>query len=255
MRHLLAKDILRFHCVYWPAMLLGAGYEPPRQLFVHGWLLLDDRKISKSLGNVVDPLDLIDIYGVDPVRFWCARAISFGQDGTASLEGIHERYDRELGNDLGNLLSRTTAMVARYRDGSCALCPRRTAQSPPRSRRSRPTWPSASTTSTSLEPWSGSGRWSARSTARSRARRRGSSRRTTRSRTSSTECSTTSSTGSASVAIVLAAYVPDTAAAILEALGQPPELDWSRAVYGVTGETEGIEAASPLFPRLELPTA
>ena len=122
-RHLLAKDILRFHCVYWPAMLLGAGYEPPKQLFVHGYLLLDDRKISKSLGNVVDPLDLIDVYGVDPVRFWCARAISFGQDGTASIEGIQERYERELGNDLGNLVSRTTAMVARYRDGRLRAVP------------------------------------------------------------------------------------------------------------------------------------
>ncbi len=122
-RHLLAKDILRFHCVYWPALLLGAGYEPPRQLFVHGYLLLDDRKISKSLGNVVDPLDLIDVYGADPVRFWCARAVSFGQDGSASIVGIHERYERELGNDLGNLLSRTTAMVARYRDGTLRALP------------------------------------------------------------------------------------------------------------------------------------
>src|SRR5688572_22689969 len=72
-RHLLAKDILRFHCVYWPALLLSAGYEVPRQLFVHGYLNLDDQKISKSLGNVVDPLELIDEYGVDPVRFWVAR--------------------------------------------------------------------------------------------------------------------------------------------------------------------------------------
>ena len=119
-RHLLAKDILRFHCVYWPAMLLAAGYEPPQQLFVHGYLLLDDKKISKSLGNVVDPLDLLDVYGTDPVRFWCARAVSFGQDGAASISGIHERYERELGNDLGNLLSRTTAMVSRYRNGTLA---------------------------------------------------------------------------------------------------------------------------------------
>ena len=101
----------------------AAGYEPPRQLFVHGYLLLDDRKISKSLGNVVDPLDLIDVYGADPVRFWCARAVSFGQDGAASIVGIHERYERELGNDLGNLLSRTTAMVARYRDGKLRAVP------------------------------------------------------------------------------------------------------------------------------------
>ena len=101
--HLLGKDILRFHCVFWPALLLAAGYEVPQQLFVHGYLLLDDRKISKSLGNVIDPLDLIDVYGADAVRFWCARAVSFGQDGSASIDAIHERYERELGNDLGNL--------------------------------------------------------------------------------------------------------------------------------------------------------
>ena len=123
-RHLLAKDILRFHCVYWPAMLLAAGYDVPRQLFVHGYLLLDDRKISKSLGNVVDPLDLVDVYGVDAVRFWCARSVSFGQDGTR-LGGRRaaSATSASSANDLGNLLSRTTAMVARYRDGELAAGP------------------------------------------------------------------------------------------------------------------------------------
>src|SRR5256884_4825093 len=115
--HLLAKDILRFHCVFWPALLLAAGYEVPKQLFVHGWLLLDDTKISKSVGNVIDPLDLVDVYGSDAVRFWAVRAVSFGQDGNVTLESLHERYERELANDLGNLVSRTTAMIARYRDG------------------------------------------------------------------------------------------------------------------------------------------
>src|SRR3954465_8736053 len=122
-RHLMAKDILRFHCVYWPAMLLSAGYDVPRQIFIHGYLLLDEKKISKSLGNVVDPLDLIDVSGADAVRYWCARAISFGQDGSASLDDVQERYERELGNDLGNLLSRTTAMIARYRDGALRQTP------------------------------------------------------------------------------------------------------------------------------------
>src|SRR5262245_47757351 len=116
--HLIGKDILRFHCVFWPALLLAAGYEPPKQLFVHGFLLLDDRKISKSVGNVIDPLDLIDVYGVDPLRFYVLRAVPFGQDGSASIDGVRERYDSELANDLGNLLSRTTAMIARYRDGT-----------------------------------------------------------------------------------------------------------------------------------------
>ena len=109
--------------MYWPALLLAAGYDVPRQLFVHGYLLLNDRKISKSLGNVVDPLDLIDVYGADAVRFWCARSVSFGQDGVASIDGLRERYERELGNDLGNLLSRVTAMVARYRRGTLAAVP------------------------------------------------------------------------------------------------------------------------------------
>ena len=98
-------------------MLLAAGYTVPKQIFIHGYLLLDDLKISKSLGNAVDPLELIDTYGADALRYWCARAVSFGQDGSASLAGIAERYERELGNDLGNLLSRTTAMIARYRAG------------------------------------------------------------------------------------------------------------------------------------------
>jgi methionyl-tRNA synthetase len=116
-RHLLGKDILRFHCVYWPAMLLSAGYDVPHQLFAHGWLVVDDRKISKSLGNAIDPRDLIDAYGADAVRFWVTRSVSFGQDGNVTLDSLHERYERELGNDLGNLLSRTTAMIARYRGG------------------------------------------------------------------------------------------------------------------------------------------
>jgi methionyl-tRNA synthetase len=115
--HLVGKDIIRFHCVYWPAMLLSAGYPVPKQVFAHGWLLLDDVKISKSLGNALDPFELIDTYGADAVRYWCTRAVSFGQDGSASFADIAARYERELGNDLGNLLSRTTAMIAKYRDG------------------------------------------------------------------------------------------------------------------------------------------
>src|SRR5436305_12503433 len=121
--HLLAQDILRFHCVYWPALLLAAGYDPPHQLFVHGYLNIAERKISKSLGNVLDPLDLIDVYGADAVRFWSARAVSFGQDGSASIDDLRERYERELANDLGNLLSRTTAMISRYLDGRLAARP------------------------------------------------------------------------------------------------------------------------------------
>src|ERR671923_1244375 len=119
-RHLLGKDILKFHCVIWPALLLAAEIELPHQLFVHGYLLQDERKMSKSVGNVIDPLDLIDVYGVDPIRYYLFRQVAFGQDGSISVESLHERYERELSNDLGNLLSRTTAMIARYRGGRLA---------------------------------------------------------------------------------------------------------------------------------------
>jgi methionyl-tRNA synthetase len=95
----------------------------PKQIFVHGWLLFGDRKISKSSGNVIEPLELTDIYGIDALRFYTARVTRFGQDGNASADDLHERYERELGNDLGNLLSRTTAMIARYREGRIVPAP------------------------------------------------------------------------------------------------------------------------------------
>src|SRR5262245_29688864 len=122
-RHLMAKDILRFHCVYWPAMLLAAGYEVPQQIFVHGWLLMNDEKISKSTGNVIDPFPLVEVYGSDAVRYWAIRSATFGRDGGASETSLHERYERELANELGNLVSRTTAMVARYRNGELPAGP------------------------------------------------------------------------------------------------------------------------------------
>ena len=115
--HLLGKDILRLHCVLWPALLMAAGYEPPAKLFVHGYLTSGDQKMSKSLGNVIDPLQVIADLGADPLRFYVLREVQFGQDGSVTREGLDRRYEGELANDLGNLVSRTTAMIARYRDG------------------------------------------------------------------------------------------------------------------------------------------
>ena len=115
---LLGKDILKFHAVYWPALLLAAGYELPRHLFIHGYLLLDGEKMSKSLGNVLDPFEVMDRFGTDALRFYCFREVSFGQDGAVSTAGFEARYEGELANDFGNLASRTLAMVRRYRDGT-----------------------------------------------------------------------------------------------------------------------------------------
>jgi methionyl-tRNA synthetase len=115
--HLIAKDILRFHAVYWPALLLAAELELPRRLFVHGYLLMEGEKMSKSLGNVLDPFAVIERFGSDALRFYLLRDVSFGQDGSVSSTAFEQRYESELANEYGNLASRTLAMVRRYRDG------------------------------------------------------------------------------------------------------------------------------------------
>lgn len=115
--HLIGKDILKFHAVYWPAMLMAAGIELPRGEMVHGYLLMDGEKMSKSLGNVLDPFEAIDQFGTDALRYYCLREVSFGQDGSVSTAGFEQRYENELANDYGNLASRTIAMIGRYRDG------------------------------------------------------------------------------------------------------------------------------------------
>ena len=115
--HLIGKDILKFHAVIWPAMLMAAEVEVPRHLFIHGFLLMQGEKMSKTLGNVLDPFQVIDVFGTDALRYYCLREVSFGQDGSVSTEGFEARYNTELANEYGNLASRTLAMIGRYRDG------------------------------------------------------------------------------------------------------------------------------------------
>jgi methionyl-tRNA synthetase len=116
--HVIAKDILRFHAVYWPALLMAAELELPRHVFVHGYLLMDGEKMSKSLGNVLDPFEVIERFGADALRFYLMRDVQFGQDGSVSTAAFEQRYESELANDLGNLASRTIAMIVRYREGT-----------------------------------------------------------------------------------------------------------------------------------------
>jgi methionyl-tRNA synthetase len=115
--HLIAKDILRFHAIYWPALLMAAGLELPKRVFVHGYLLMEGEKMSKSLGNVLDPFEVIDRFGSDALRFYLLRDVPFGQDGSVSTTAFEQRYESELANEYGNLASRVLAMVGRYRDG------------------------------------------------------------------------------------------------------------------------------------------
>jgi methionyl-tRNA synthetase len=116
--HVMAKDILKFHAVIWPALLWAADLEPPRRMVIHGFLLMGEKKMSKSLGNVLDPFVVIDRFGADALRFYLFREVSFGQDGSISTAGFESRYETELANDFGNLASRVLAMVDRYRGGT-----------------------------------------------------------------------------------------------------------------------------------------
>jgi methionyl-tRNA synthetase len=253
-RHLLGKDILRFHCVFWPALLLSAGYEVPKQLFVHGFLLLDQRKISKSRGNVIQPLDLIDVYGADALRFYLIRAATFGQDGNASIEGIHERYERELANDLGNLVSRTTALIARYRDGSVLRSEAESRLAPAVERVAHEVpalidrweltpalevvWDLVRALNRHVEqtkPWE-----------------------LAKDDAAAAELDRVLyelGDGLRAAAVALWAYLPETAERVLAALGQRLDTDWDNVAAGRSASLVGIEAASPLFPRVDSPAA
>src|SRR5437016_12435409 len=115
--HVIGKDILKFHAVFWPALLMAADLELPERIYIHGYLLMDEHKMSKSLGNVLDPFKVSEVYGVDALRHYLIAAVTFGQDGNVSTEDLETRYTAELANELGNLASRSLPLIERYREG------------------------------------------------------------------------------------------------------------------------------------------
>ena len=115
--HMIGKEIVRFHCVYWPAFLLAAGLPLPKQIVAHGWLLFEESKMSKSRGNIVRSETILEVLGADALRYFLMREIVFGQDGSFSFDALVQRFNSDLANGLGNLASRTLAMIQRYFDG------------------------------------------------------------------------------------------------------------------------------------------
>jgi methionyl-tRNA synthetase len=116
--HMIGKEIIRFHCVYWPAFLMAAGLPLPKSVVAHGWLLFEESKMSKSRGNIVRAETVIDVMGNDALRYFLLREVVFGQDGSFSFDALVQRYNSDLANDLGNLSSRTLTMINRYFNGS-----------------------------------------------------------------------------------------------------------------------------------------
>jgi methionyl-tRNA synthetase len=120
-RHLVGKDIIRFHCVIWPAMLMALGLNPPVRVFAHGWWTVEGEKMSKSVGNVVDPFEMAGLYGVDAFRYFLLREVPFGHDGDFSELALVQRINSDLANDLGNLLSRSLQMIEKFRGGEVPI--------------------------------------------------------------------------------------------------------------------------------------
>ncbi len=118
--HIIGKDITRFHCIVWPAMLMAAGIELPKQVFGHGWVAFGGERMSKSMGNVVEPLDAVAKHGPDPLRLYLVREMAYGADGDFTWQRFEERYNADLANNYGNLVSRVCQMALKFREGALA---------------------------------------------------------------------------------------------------------------------------------------
>ena len=244
---MMAKDILKFHAVIWPALLLAAGYELPRQLVIHGFLLLEGQKMSKSLGNVLDPFEVMDTYGTDALRYYCLREVSFGQDGAVSTGGFEARYEGELANEYGNLASRTIAMVTRYRDGSVpdvAVDPALAPELDPLAEEVAARIARAELTAALERLWQAVRRLNRYVEERAPWQ-------LAKDPDAAGELDTTLASlveGLRVVTVLLHPYMPATTAKLLDALGQPGT-ELSGAGFGAGGGGASVSKLEPLFPK------
>ncbi|MFL6042356.1 MAG: methionine--tRNA ligase [Gaiellales bacterium] len=244
--HMMAKDILRLHAIIWPAMLMAAGYEPPQGLFVHGYFTSGGQKMSKTLGNVIDPFWVIDRLGADALRFYLLREVQWGQDGDVTWEGLERRYSGELANDLGNLVSRSTAMLVRYRDG--VVPDARNALEPVHESVAariaqvdltgalEEIWRLVRTANRYVEeqqPWVLAKSDQADDVARL------------------DEALYTLVDTVRALAVLLHPYIPSASAKMLDAVGDPGAAGWERAPLGLLPAGTRVRQPEPLFPRID----
>ena len=245
--HLLAKDILKFHAVYWPAFLMAAEIEVPREMYIHGYLLMEGHKMSKSLGNVLDPDEVIEKYGADALRYYCSREVSFGQDGQISPAGFESRYETELANEYGNLANRTLSMIGRYRDGTVPesdVDPELATDFKGALTRVRELLDGAELTQALEEIWRLVRRlnqYVEETRPWDLSKQESESERLDQVLYSLAE-------GLRATTLLLHAYMPETTAKLLEAIGEPGR---ELAEFGSRGGGQRIESLPPLFPKLD----
>jgi len=242
--HVIAKDILKFHAVFWPALLMAAEIEVPRKVFIHGYLLMDEHKMSKSLGNVIDPLQVIDELGADALRFYLLREVQWGQDGSVTRDGLDRRYSGELANDLGNLVSRATAMIVRYREG---IIPEGRAEIEPVDVAVRERFDQLDLSGALDVIWGmvrAANRYVEERQPWVLARSQAAADRSLLDTTLYTLADAVRSLG-----VLLHPFMPASAGRMLEAVGDPGAVAWERAGVGLLPAGIGVAQPPPLFPR------
>ncbi len=259
--HVVGKDIIRFHCVYWPAMLMSAGLPLPKTVWAHGWIMFRGEKMSKTRGTGVDPFEMVDEFGADAVRYYLVREIPFDQDGIFSWESFYNRYNAELANDLGNLVQRTTSMVSRYFDG---ILPAPGAETALDTSLREVAQSAGAGAERGLESWDLDAALDSIWTLVTRANRyieenapwELAKEPDRRERLGTVLYNVTEAVRI--LAVLLGPYIPQTADVVLERVGEPPLVDgaWEPGLkWGLLTPERTITTGKPLFPRLEVPEA